>query len=243
MANRKLTDLSDLPLLDDADVGYIVDTSDVTESAQGTSKSFTLSNLKAFLKTHFDTLYQSILVSGTNIKTINGNTLLGSGDLSIGGADYPKVILYANKFDDSIPRATGTTATVKIMDFDIPANTIPENCNLRFTLNGEYSKSANLKSIYLTMNSINVNQGILIAQNNLYTNGNFFTRNTFHRDYFVSDTNIYSGKQPNQYSETSARGFNVTIDRTAINTVNFWVALANAADFYDLLSISVEVIK
>ena len=32
------------------------------------------------------TNYQPTLVSGTNIKTINGNTLLGSGDLTIGGS-------------------------------------------------------------------------------------------------------------------------------------------------------------
>jgi hypothetical protein len=38
------------------------------------------------LGTQYDlTLKQATLISGTNIKTINGNTLLGSGDLSIGG--------------------------------------------------------------------------------------------------------------------------------------------------------------
>jgi hypothetical protein len=39
--------------------------------------------IKAFLKTYFDTLYQAVLVSGTNIKTINSTSLLGSGDITI----------------------------------------------------------------------------------------------------------------------------------------------------------------
>lgn len=45
----------------------------------------TLSNLYIYLKNYFDIVYQSILVSGTNIKTINGSSVLGSGNLTISG--------------------------------------------------------------------------------------------------------------------------------------------------------------
>ena len=48
-------------------------------------KKLTWANLKATLKSYLDAFYQAVLVSGTNLKTINGTSLLGAGDLSVGG--------------------------------------------------------------------------------------------------------------------------------------------------------------
>jgi len=64
----------------DGDMFNFVDVSDSNKQ-----KKTGWANIKAKLKTYFDTLYQVILVSGTNIKTVNGNSLLGSGDLVISG--------------------------------------------------------------------------------------------------------------------------------------------------------------
>ena len=64
----------------DADLITIVDTADSNKA-----KKTTFTQLKAFLKTYWDTLYQVILISGTNIKTINGSSILGSGDLTVSG--------------------------------------------------------------------------------------------------------------------------------------------------------------
>lgn len=54
------------------------------------------------------TSYQPTLVSGTSIKTVNGNTLLGSGDLVVGGTDATKLAI-ANNLSDLANIATART--------------------------------------------------------------------------------------------------------------------------------------
>lgn len=75
----------------------------------------------AFIKTddNFTELYsgkQNTLISGTNIKTINGNSLLGSGDLTISGG------ITGSGTDNYIPRFNGTTALENSILFDNGTN-------------------------------------------------------------------------------------------------------------------------
>jgi hypothetical protein len=74
-----------------------------------------------FIKTNdnFTELYsgkQNTLISGTNIKTINGNSLLGSGDLTITGG------ISGSGTDNYIPRFNGTTALENSILFDNGTN-------------------------------------------------------------------------------------------------------------------------
>lgn len=66
----------------DADFISIVDTADSNKA-----KKTTFTQLKAFFKSYYDGIYQAILVSGTNIKTVNGASLLGSGNIVTGDMD------------------------------------------------------------------------------------------------------------------------------------------------------------
>lgn len=60
----------------DADMFVVADS-----AAANISKKVTWGNIKTML----NSLYQTTLVSGTNIKTVNGNSLLGSGNITITG--------------------------------------------------------------------------------------------------------------------------------------------------------------
>lgn len=74
--------------------------------ASGIIKKLSFANLKTYL----NTLYQSVLVSGTNIKTVNGNSLLGSGNVAVGDA------LVANRIDQNNAATTSAQLASVISD-------------------------------------------------------------------------------------------------------------------------------
>ncbi len=61
-----------------ADSMVIIDSAD-----SNNDKETTMTGIYNYFKSLYDSVYQAVLVSGTNIKTVNGSSLLGSGDVSI----------------------------------------------------------------------------------------------------------------------------------------------------------------
>lgn len=90
----------------DADSFPIVDS-----EAASVIKRLTFTNLKAFLVTYFNTLYQAVLVSGTNIKTINSTSILGSGNIAVSASP-------AGSTGDIQFNASGALAANSLLDWD-----------------------------------------------------------------------------------------------------------------------------
>jgi len=114
MANKKISQLTAK--------GAALAATDLIEIAEDNgaggyvTKSVTGANIKSGL--------QATLVSGTNIKTINSNTILGSGDLVIAGGQ--KVPAVSNTIGTTI---TGLTNAISD-SFLLPANTFSSNCQI-----------------------------------------------------------------------------------------------------------------
>lgn len=94
----------------------LVDADEVNGTDSANSFSLirtTWSQVKAFLKTYFDTLYQVILISGTNIKTINSTSLLGSGDIAISGSGLSLEMLHVRDEKTSGTSGGSSSATTQ----------------------------------------------------------------------------------------------------------------------------------
>jgi hypothetical protein len=120
---------------------------------------------------HLDSTKQATLVSGTNIKTVNSNSLLGAGNISVGTVtSVAALTLGTTGTDLTSTVATGTTTPV--ITLNVPTASAANRGALSSTdwntFNGKFTLPA------LTSGSVLFSNGTTIAQNN----ANFFWDNT-----------------------------------------------------------------
>jgi hypothetical protein len=86
MANQKISELSAITVIDDTDVLAIVDGSALQTKKISVSQVKLLAPVQSVNGSTGAVSVQETLVSGTNIKTINSESILGSGNIDISGS-------------------------------------------------------------------------------------------------------------------------------------------------------------
>ena len=176
-----------------------------------------------------DLAVQETLVSGTNIKTINGSSVLGSGDLTIGGSANPSVIALKAENGTNV---TGTTTETLSQSLLIPANTFLGNGILEVICRMTKTGSAGTSGIRIYKNTSNTLTGAtLIATNTTITGTNIFSQMT---RAFRINSNILSGygaANSALIDIASISGLLSTTFTTNVdNYILFSIQLANIAD-------------
>jgi len=108
--------------------GLTATTDNFIQSKSSAWASRTLAQVITDLRLTLDSVYQATLVSATNIKTVNGSTLLGSGDLVVTGTEPDiSLSLMAPTVDETI--TAGYSAYVSDF-YEIPSTFMLEIGNL-----------------------------------------------------------------------------------------------------------------
>lgn len=154
---------------------------------------------------------QNTLVSGTNIKTINGNSILGSGNISISGVANPTTL--SSKIGSNL---IGTTNQISAFVL-IPAGTINTNNSIyiRNLLTKTAGSTASTARIYINTNN-SLTGATLLGTAGSMTSTNYIQR--FERNFFFDGTNLYVYNPSNGISTDLTSGtrtlvsFNPAID-------------------------------
>ena len=167
---------------------------------------------------------QDTLVSGTNIKTVNGNSLVGSGDVSIG----PRLMGFSGILGTN---TTGTAITI-CHSLLIPANTLGTN-NILQLMFRMYRVSGNVGQVYgrIYFNTTNSLTGATLF-NTLFTMNGASTQFTGYveRNFSYNGTNLTSYSNAAFSDYTVGNIVNVAFNKSVDNYVLFTMQCQNVAD-------------
>ena len=167
---------------------------------------------------------QATLVSGTNIKTVNGNSLVGSGNVTIG----PKLLGYSG--------ILGTPTTLNIVTIChsllIPANTFNSNNILQLVFR-MYRQSGNLGQLYgrIYSNTTNTLTGATLISNIYTMNGGGTAYLGYcERNYSYNGTSLTTMVGTTQSEYTVGAIQTTTFNRTSNQYILFTMQCQNTAD-------------
>jgi hypothetical protein len=109
MANQKISELSAITVIDDTDVLAIVDGSALQTKKISVSQVKLLAPVQSVNGSTGSVSVQETLVSGTNIKTINGESVLGAGNIEVSGSGGVSSV---NTLDGALTLAAGSNVTI-----------------------------------------------------------------------------------------------------------------------------------
>lgn len=102
--------------------------------------------IKSYVSNYHDTTKQNTLVSGTNIKTVNGQSLLGSGDATISStstvvttSDTSSISLVNNQTIVATNTLTDAGTASVTLNFATPTSGINYDCNFIFKAGSTFS--------------------------------------------------------------------------------------------------------
>ena len=169
---------------------------------------------------------QATLVSGTNIKTVNGNSLVGSGDVSIG----PKLL----GFSGILGTNTSGTAITICHSLLIPANTLGTN-NILQLIFRMYRVSGAVGQVYgrIYFNTTNSLSGATLF-NTIFTMNNVNQTGYVERNFSYDGTNLTSYANVAFSDYTVGNIVNLAFNRTVNNYVIFTMQCQNIADVVNI---------
>jgi hypothetical protein len=171
---------------------------------------------------------QNTLVSGTNIKTINGSSILGSGNLNVTATSNPKLL----GFSGVAGTQTSSTNVTICHSLLIPANTLGTNNILQLVFR-MFRQSGNTGQLYgrIYFNTTNSLTGAVLFNT-------IFTMNGGGSQYlgYVERNFGYNGTTLTSYSNTAYSEYttgtvlSVNLNRTVDNYILFTMQAQNSGD-------------
>jgi len=173
---------------------------------------------------------QNTLVSGTSIKTVNGNSLLGSGDLTVSA--NPRLLGFSG-INGTNSSSTAVTVCHSLM---IPANTLTTNSILQlvFRMN---RVSGNTGQMYgrIYFNTSNSLSGASLF-NTIFTMNGGSTQflGYVERNFSYDGTNLTSYSNAAYSEYTTGAALSVAFNRTVNNWVLFTMQSQSAAEIANI---------